>query len=69
MKNLMTTELKSEDVMLTACIWCANLDFTGLADYAIKAIIGGAIWLGFRLIADHVSRKSRDRKNNQDDEQ
>ena len=64
MKNLMTTDLKSEDVVLTACIWGANLDFAGLTDYAIKALIGGVIWLGFRLAADYVSRRIRNHRNN-----
>ncbi len=69
MKNLMTGELKSEDVVLTACIWCANLDFTGLADYAVKAIIGGVIWLGFRIAADYITRKLNNRKNTKSDKE
>ena len=34
----------------------AVVDMTGLLDYAIKAIIGGFIWLGFKLFADYLSK-------------
>lgn len=45
------------NVFLTGCILLANLDFTGLLDYAVKAIIGGAIWLGYKVTADFIERK------------
>jgi len=51
----------SSNVLLTGAIFLANLDFAGLADYAIKAAVGGAIWLGFKLTADYIDRK-RNRK-------
>jgi hypothetical protein len=35
----------------------AVIDMTGLLDYAIKAFIGGLIWLGFKFLGDYVSRK------------
>lgn len=46
-------------VFLTGAILCANLDYSGLLDYAIKAIIGGAIWMGFKLAADFITEKRR----------
>ncbi len=52
----------SSSVFLTGCILLANLDFTGLLDYAIKAFIGGAIWLGYKVTADYIDRKRNPRK-------
>jgi hypothetical protein len=45
------------NMLLTGCILLANLDFSGLLDYAIKAMIGGAIWLGYKITADYIDRK------------
>ena len=47
----------SSNIFLTGAIFLANLDFAGLADYAIKAAVGGAIWLGYKLTADFIDRK------------
>jgi hypothetical protein len=47
----------SSNVFLTGCILLANLDFAGLLDYAVKAVIGGAIWLGYKVTADYIERK------------
>lgn len=35
----------------------AVVDMTGLLDYAIKAVIGGFIWLGFKLFSDYLTGK------------
>ena len=47
----------SSGLFLTGAIFLANLDFAGLADYALKATIGGAIWLGYKLFADYIDKK------------
>jgi len=47
----------SSNFLLTGCIFLANLDVTGFVDYAIKAVIGGGIWLGFKMTADYIERK------------
>lgn len=47
----------SSSIFLTGCILLANLDFAGLFDYAIKALIGGGIWLGYKMTADYIDRK------------
>jgi hypothetical protein len=44
-------------IFLTGCILLANLDFAGLLDYAVKALIGGGIWLGYKAAADYIDRK------------
>ena len=45
------------NIFLTGCILLANLDFAGLLDYAVKALIGGGIWLGYKMTADYIERK------------
>lgn len=47
----------ASNIFLTGSIFLANLDFTGLMDYAIKAVIGGFMWLLFKMVADHIERK------------
>ena len=52
-----STENTSQSIFLTGCILLANLDFTGLLEYALKAAVGGAIWLGYKMAADYIERK------------
>jgi hypothetical protein len=52
-----TSDNTGSNVFLTGCILLANLDFAGLLDYAVKAVIGGAIWLGYKVTADYIERK------------
>ncbi len=56
------SENSGSSVFLTGCILLANLDFTGLLDYAIKAAIGGAIWLAYKITADYIERKRATKK-------
>lgn len=56
------TENTGSSMLLTGCIFLANLDFTGLLDYAVKATIGGAVWLGYKITADYIERKRASRK-------
>ena len=48
---------KSSNLFLTGAILLANLDFTSIEEYAIKAIIGGAVWMGFKMVGDFVGTK------------
>lgn len=57
MENPRTTNDTGSQLFLTGTILFANLDYTGLAEYALKAIIGGAIWLGFKMGADYFMNK------------
>ena len=41
-------------ILLPGTILLANIDMTGLFDYALKALAGGAIWLGYKVVADHL---------------
>lgn len=51
----------SSNLFLTGTILLANMDYTGLLDYAIKATIGGAIWMSFKLIGDFFSNKQKNK--------
>lgn len=56
-----TTNDTGSNIFLTGCILLANLDFAGLLDYALKALIGGAIWLGYKITSDYIERKRKKR--------
>jgi hypothetical protein len=51
------TDNISSNMLLTGCIFLANIDLTGLLDYAVKAFIGGGIWLGYKLAADFIDKR------------
>ncbi|RYY42541.1 MAG: hypothetical protein EOO06_21020 [Chitinophagaceae bacterium] len=51
------SESIGSNMLLTGCIFLANIDLTGVVDYAVKAVIGGGIWLGFKMAADYLERK------------
>jgi hypothetical protein len=55
----MKTHDTSSSVFLTGTILFANLDINGMLEYALKAFIGGAVWLGYKLAADYLERKKR----------
>lgn len=59
METKTSTENTSSSILLTGVVFLANLDFVGLLDYALKAGIGGAIWLGYKLTADYIDRKRK----------
>lgn len=50
------------NVLLTGTILLANVDVNGLLDYGLKAFLGGAIWLGYKLTADYMDRKRKERQ-------
>jgi hypothetical protein len=50
---------KGSSIFLTGAILFANLDYTGLQEYAIKAAIGGVIWMVFKLAGDYISEKMK----------
>ncbi len=47
----------SSSIFLTGAILFANLDYSSLADYALKALVGGAMWMAFKLGTDYLSEK------------
>ena len=54
-----TTNDHSSNLFLTGTILLANLDYSGLLDYALKACIGGAIWMSFKIAGDYLSNKMK----------
>jgi hypothetical protein len=52
-----TTGSSTGNLFLTGAILFANLDFAGLLDYAVKAIVGGGIWLAYKMAAGYIERK------------
>jgi hypothetical protein len=46
-------------MMLTGTILLAGVDVTDLLNYGLRAVVGGAVWLGFRYVADYIERKRK----------
>jgi hypothetical protein len=55
----------NSNLFLTGSILLANLDYSGLTDYAVKAVIGGMIWMVFKVAGDWISRKVTRNKTEQ----
>jgi hypothetical protein len=55
------------NVFLPGTILLANIDVTGLLEYALKAGVGGLIWLGFKMAGEYLERK-RKHEQKQDEE-
>jgi uncharacterized metal-binding protein len=70
MKTTQASHDTGSHTFLTGTILFANLDYTGLAAYGIKAAIGGAIWMAFKLAGDYLSARiqTKKRKQQQDDQ-
>jgi hypothetical protein len=49
----------TSNLFLYGAIMFANIDYVGIADYVIKAILGGGVWFGFKLLQDYFSVKVR----------
>jgi hypothetical protein len=56
-----TTQDSSTNIFLTGAILFANMDYSGLGDYALKAAIGGLVWMAFKLTADFIGEKIKNR--------
>ena len=57
MKDNQSSTDSSSNMFLTGTILLANLDYSGLADYAVKALVGGVIWMAFRIGGDYISER------------
>jgi hypothetical protein len=53
------TDTSNTTVFLFGAIFSilANLDYASLTDYAVKAFIGGVIWLAFKITGDYFTAK------------
>lgn len=57
MKETQHSNDSNSNLFLTGSILLANLDYSGLTDYAVKAIIGGVIWMVFKVAGEYISKK------------
>ena len=57
MKENQTNSDSMSNMFLTGSILLANLDYSGLADYALKALVGGIIWMSFKVAGDYITEK------------
>lgn len=64
MEKSQSSDTSSSSLFLTGTILLANMDYTGLMDYAIKAVIGGAIWMAYKIAGDFFSTKMTKKKDN-----
>ncbi|MFL5765953.1 MAG: hypothetical protein ACJ77K_18550 [Bacteroidia bacterium] len=53
------THDSSSSLFLTGTILMANMDVSGLTDYAVKALIGGAIWMCFKIAGEFFSERMK----------
>ena len=57
MKETQTSTDSTSNMFLTGTILLANLDYSGLADYALKALVGGVIWMAFKIAGEYISER------------
>jgi hypothetical protein len=55
-KNQVSNDSTS-NMFLTGSILLANLDYSGLTDYALKAFVGGVIWMSFKIASEYITEK------------
>ena len=56
------SELQADNLsnlMLYGAIMLANIDYMSIADYLIKAVLGGGVWFGFKLLQDYYSARAK----------
>jgi hypothetical protein len=54
-----TQQTDKTGIFLYGAITLANIDYSGLGAYAIKALVGGAIWLGFKVLSEYITDRWR----------
>ncbi len=59
MKDTANATTHFSNVLLTGTLLLANVDVNGLVDYGLKAFLGGAVWLGYKLTADYLDRRRK----------
>ena len=61
MKHDHTSSDSTSNLYLTGIILLANLDYSGFAIYTLKAIVGGVIWMIFKVASDYISERLKDK--------
>jgi hypothetical protein len=52
----------SSVMLVTILHMIALIDFSGLVDYAAKAVVASVIWLIFKIIGDTITEKINQKK-------
>ncbi len=73
MKTSQSISDTTSQTYLAGTILFANIDYASFGGYALKAAIGGFIWMAFKLAGDYLSDKLLSKRktkqaNVQDDE-
>lgn len=50
-------------MVLAGAVLMANFDYTNLTEYAVKAVVGSIIWMGFKLATDYFSERIKNKKD------
>jgi hypothetical protein len=66
MKTYSAPADSTSQTFLAGTILFANVDYSGFGGYAIKAVIGGLIWMVFKLAGDYLSNKLLEKKKNKE---
>jgi hypothetical protein len=53
----------TSNLLLYGTFMFTNIDYNGIVDYLIKAVLGAIVWFGFKLIQDYYSEKIREKAN------
>jgi hypothetical protein len=56
------TDSNTSQTFLTGAILFANIDYSGFGGYAVRAAIGGLIWMVFKLAGDYLSHRMLNKK-------
>lgn len=59
------TDSNTSQTFLTGAILFANIDYSGFGGYAIRAAIGGLIWMVFKLAGDYLSHRMLNKKKSE----
>ncbi|HSH67496.1 MAG TPA: hypothetical protein VLB84_17260 [Bacteroidia bacterium] len=53
----------TSNLLLYGTFMFTNIDYNGIVDYLIKAVLGAIVWFGFKLLQDYYSAKLRAKEN------
>jgi hypothetical protein len=54
------------NMLLTASVLMVQAGSEALTDYIMRAMVGGAVWLLYKLLAERIERWNNKRKQNND---
>lgn len=64
--QLISSEHNS-NVFLYFIVLFANIDYTGVLDYAIKALVGSVIWFVFKLLGEYLLLKLKEKQKKENE--